>query len=420
VAASPRWSSPFRAPILGVLLVLPLLSPATRAATITVPVDASSVSEALAMTEPGDRVYVMPGSYVETETIVVPAGRTLTGAGRDAVQIQGPFLVVESEEPELAMTTTISRITFEQVGGSEWDAVQAEEIEDLDVHDCRFRVVGQILLTGGGRFVQNEVLFLDPYQFARLWVEVVGTSFIIEENVVLTSAEASGGWFGVGGDGAHLVVRHNTFVNPWVAHGAFGTIIDIGGGGGAVLTFTSNILFGNKLRCSGSAIERGYNAWTTVPGSASCQPDDTDIVAGQDTYFCELGDLDGFDWRLQPDSPCVGAGEGGSNIGAPMGVGCAVLGVAETPVPSTSPVRPIPNPSSDVVAFETVGIGSWTELRILDVAGRLVWRGVPQDAASGPRWPGTSLDGRPVSAGTYFARLTTDRGVVGARITRVE
>jgi uncharacterized membrane protein len=84
---------------------------------------------------------------------------------------------------------------------------------------------------------------------------------------------------------------------------------------------------------------------------------------------------------------------------------------------------PIPNPSSSAVRLDlTLDTASSTDLSVFDTAGRRVATLLHADLPPGRRsvtWDGHDTDGLLARAGLYFARLTTERGMVARPLVRV-
>ncbi len=113
-----------------------------------------------------------------------------------------------------------------------------------------------------------------------------------------------------------------------------------------------------------------YNCWMRGAPTPSCPLGVGNLLA-TDPRFCDEND---DDYRLQPDSPCIGSGEGGTSMGA-FGVGCGVTGAGD---PVASPplglrLDVVPNP---VVPGGVLRLGGDPKppivVRAWDAAGRLV------------------------------------------------
>jgi hypothetical protein len=69
-------------------------------------------------------------------------------------------------------------------------------------------------------------------------------------------------------------------------------------------------------------------------------------------------------------------------------------------------LRAWPNPARRAIRFELPGDPGSREIEILDAAGRLIARIMP---GSFPEWDGCDRRGRPMPAGSYFARVRGSR-----------
>jgi hypothetical protein len=84
---------------------------------------------------------------------------------------------------------------------------------------------------------------------------------------------------------------------------------------------------------------------------------------------------------------------------------------------------PSPNPSSSVTRLDfTLTSASSVDLSIYDTSGRKVSTLLHDNVPAGQRsvtWDGRGADGRPASAGLYYARLATPEGFRSRPIVRV-
>ncbi len=120
-----------------------------------------------------------------------------------------------------------------------------------------------------------------------------------------------------------------------------------------------------------------YNAWHPAPQTACGSPDSTNIIA--DPLFCNpryWGEIELEDLELDWASPCIGAGQGGTTIGA-LGVGCGIpsgIPGAEASVPPLQ-LEVVPNPvGQGGTIFLTAKEPIPVLLELYDSAGRLEGR----------------------------------------------
>jgi len=199
----------------------------------------------------------------------------------------------------------------------------------------------------------------------------------------------------LGGHGTqYFTFRDNTFVNSWVfypGNSEHHSTVEV----------TNNIFscYGagcySRVSCHNSpnsVFDFAYNCFweTSISG---CPEGEGTIYA--DPLFC---DPSSGDYRLDADSPCVGAGEQGSTIGA-FDIGCGVTSVTEIPVPTPRlrlSVRP--NPVLHGAEFVVGPMDGKGTLDIYDPLGRLV-------ESVRPRGTFTWEPGNEAVSGIYFARL---------------
>lgn len=151
------------------------------------------------------------------------------------------------------------------------------------------------------------------------------------------------------------------------------------------------------------------------------------ITVGEGTLNWEAGNIDANPWFCDPEahiytlaenSPCVGSGEEGVNMGA-LGVGCA------TPVAiNADPALPdqfalyqnYPNPfnPSTTISFDLPSAG-WVNLVVYDLLGRELVRVIDGAQPAGYntiRWHALDSRGHALDAGIYlyWIQVTTDSG----------
>ncbi len=130
-----------------------------------------------------------------------------------------------------------------------------------------------------------------------------------------------------------------------------------------------------------------------------------------DPLFCDEA---AGDYRIQADSPCRGAGEGGEDVGARLGYCYPVAGVEPGHgAPASLGIHAWPNPASGEVRLALdLPPGASAQLMVVDAAGTKVWEQEVLGAAGGREltWEARSRSGAPLPSGVYFARLRSVRG----------
>jgi hypothetical protein len=176
----------------------------------------------------------------------------------------------------------------------------------------------------------------------------------------------------------------------------------------ASYSLSHNVSFGNKgygLEWGGGSQDRGCNDWFANESGAvkGGTPDPTDVAI--DPLFC---DIVADDVRLRADSPLLDA-PGCGLIGA-LGMGCeAVASILPSSHEGDLGLVAYPLPARGGVQLSWKPLGVPGRIEIFDVSGALRWAGDVQSGSTGVRLP---ADGKPITSGAYFARLS--RGGVAA------
>ncbi len=124
-----------------------------------------------------------------------------------------------------------------------------------------------------------------------------------------------------------------------------------------------------------------------------------------DPIFCHPP---GSDFHLAENSPCLGSGLSGENMGA-WGAGCAV-GIADDPGElSFRLMQNYPNPfnPTTMIQYELQN-GTFISLQIFDLRGRLVRNLISEYQGAGlhsAQWAGDNKKGTPAAAGVYLYHL---------------
>jgi hypothetical protein len=375
----------------------------------------------------GDVVLLAEGVHYEPDVVDINAGVRLCGAGTyETVQVRIDGIDVNWSADGDSLWTVIENIHFESVGDVN-PILRVKGNPFTIVRNCQFYTDETIKFYGGGRFEHNLVIKED--------VEDEGLSLRVNQSPWGVPGELYIAWneFLLGPRGFQVEARgwvtrfnfhHNTVVYPYFPDGWFPSMSGIDYGGGE-FEVSSNIFWGTELACSdywelGGSLAFDYNCfwlWLTDP-TYPCDFGHSDFEA--DPLFCDFGTPWSWDWRLRPDSPCVGAGEGGTNIGA-HGVGCGALDVTFPGDPSVVvPLRVAPNPASGSVevAF-TLPTPSDVVLRVFDVVGREVWRPFEGWLAAGPQTLSWDARQAGLRSGLYFVRMESGDWSTTARLLLV-
>jgi len=126
-----------------------------------------------------------------------------------------------------------------------------------------------------------------------------------------------------------------------------------------------------------------------------------------DPLFCAP---DNGDYTLAQNSPCIGTGENGANMGA-FGIGCeAILSIDKDVIPLQYVLHQnYPNPFNPITTLRyDLPENSYVNVTIYDMLGREIRTLVntTQDAGfKSVLWDATNDFGKPVSAGVYLYKI---------------
>lgn len=263
------------------------------------------------------------------------------------------------------------------------------------------------------------------------------------------------------------LLDHNTFVGgPWLGVVNFDRTETLPGFGDT-LTFTNNIvyasyygdtadvvsnycaMFAHTQAFDSAAVGRlvsdhnlfAYYGWRFTPGDRAHRWDQGNYSrTGAGSLWYQTTGLDEhsiygsplfqdstltliFDPRLRPGSPAIGAGSGGSDIGA-----VAFTGVAGAPdrAPAAPAIEALayPNPGREAFAVRfTLERAEDVRLSVLDAAGRLVRALRVTRLAPGEhvlRWDGRNSRGVPTAPGVYFLALEVAGRETSRRVVRLK
>jgi len=180
-------------------------------------------------------------------------------------------------------------------------------------------------------------------------------------------------------------------------------------GGGFLSTPFSNNTLTNSIIWNNSPESIYAFATTTISYS--------DIQGGwggegnidADPLFCNP---DSSDFTLAENSPCVGTGESGVNMGA-FGVGCEALSTDKDVIPLKYLLHQnYPNPFNPVTTLRyDLPENALVNITIYDMMGRQISTLVSSLQSAGYKsiqWNGTNDAGQPVSAGLYMYTIQTE------------
>jgi hypothetical protein len=355
-------------------------------AALRVPQDYPSITAASNAAEPGDSILVWPplvGTEWENQTITLQQGVTLRGMtdldSGDMVVLNSVIYMLEGQPSSEDDTTRVENfpITTTQAGH-----------ENIQVYTPRSSIVGCVIggfgpegtpcvrVWKGGLITRNGIYCEEGVTAREGIIRVVGNWF--ETNLRSVSI------FNQGAPGpASAEIRNNTVHN--------GSQMVVALRADSHADVVNNILHGGIFVFCTPGVDIRYNDF--VGGGASCTLGVGNISA--DPQFCSIESI--LRLGVEPDSPCVGAGENGSTMGA--GGICGVTGIeAEESAPPRVRLMVHPNPGRGAVEFTFSDAVSPT-LEIYDSEGRVI------DVIRAPRDGFVWTPNQPLGAGVYFARL---------------
>jgi hypothetical protein len=393
------------------VLFLSLFASGSQAGFLRVPYDYPTITEACQVAQSGDTVGVFPGFYYENASI--RPGVTILGMTEDSMLVQvrpstndAPFETYPGEDPVVIENMAIWGGPQMVIGNSNPNlVVQRCYLYAMDDWDETYLYI--IVSSTGFTLRQCMLFFLSqaPNPFM-----LYDSGDVLIEDCVMWGAGFSR-WCVPAG--STFEFRNNTI------DAGFG--VNLQGGGSCTSTDWSLIVVNSIIRsgwCGDDVpdtLEWRYNdffsGWTPdcgyQVGNFSADP-----------LFCEEWP---YDYRLQPDSPCLGAGENGEDVGArvgicwdPAGIGAEARGLAGLRL---GPPQPNPTPGPVRLVWDAAS-GAPVAFEVLDIRGRRVRRLMA--SATGSRgvivWDGRDGRGRDVPGGIYFLRALAGAEQVARRV----
>jgi hypothetical protein len=390
-------------------VALALKADGVAAATIHVPGDYATITEAVAIAHPADTVLVQEGVYEEGFTI--PEGVSVLAAG-DREQT---WIVPGTGENRLIFGQgTIESILegfsiwmdTEQVGATDILVRNpAGVVRSNDLHDAyTYGEHGVTVRLLHGGIVEHNRFFSGT--FRGIWI--LGGTSIVRYNEFFPACYASPSsaiyveeidW-GEPDTVRTVEVRNNTF-------GYWNALVVSAGAAGPYIDLVNNIFYECAMGCAspGEQILNVHHNLFYYSGIYDCE--DENVVMGpgniwnEDPLFCDpWGECD---LHVDAASPAVGAGENGETIGA-YGIGCGIVS-APPQGPGLDLVgRPSPNPSRASVSVPAPG---WEHMDVFDPGGRLVRRLSNPLFLGTAVWDGMDENEHPVATGTYLLKVTS-------------
>ncbi len=411
--------------VLGLVLAVGMAGVApSLAAFLEVPYEYPTIGAACHAAVSGDTVGVFPGDYVERYAPIF-AGVTVLGIADDSTLVRVDPMI--DGDPLFApQAGELPAVVENMQLGATWPGGAIENYgADAVLRRCQLLWVG-----GSGQtayFIKSwegnatitrshidfgEFLHVDQYVF---YPNDAG-HFVVEDCVIQMGSNWDlkvGGW---DADGTVYEFTNNTIPGELFV-GEFEPQYHYS------LYLVNNII--NRVLCwppfAPDTLEWRYNCFIEEDPPPDCGYQIGNFVA--DPLFCEPA---AGDYRLQPESPCIGAGEHGENVGARLGI-CWPVSVEKAPglVASGPTWRLWPNPTTTGVWIRLdagTSQPSLTSIEIFDVTGKLVRVLGPGDWESNgiACWDGRLGTGKDAPGGVYHVRVgragqETTRGLIIVR-----
>jgi len=369
------------------IISLLLFVTVSYATIINVPADYATIQAGIDAAINGDTVLVLAGTYVEN------------------INYNGKNIAVIGENRE---TTIID-------GDSSGSVVTFENGEDSTSVLSGFTITNGWSKKGGGIYCENSSPSL--------------LSLIISENTVNF-------WDSAGGKGGGIYCSNSIPILSHISIADNYAFCDEGDGRGAGIFCenNSNLQINNVSISGNTALYQGGGVyiensnlilmncilWNDLPdeifvSSGSLTVDYSNILGGwtgsgninADPLFC---DPDSGDYTLAENSPCIGSGENGANMGA-FDEGCAaILSTYTDAIPFQYVIHQnYPNPFNPITTLRyDLPEDGLVNITIYDMLGREVRTLVNTTQDAGFKsviWNATNDYGKPVSAGVYLYQI---------------
>jgi len=475
--------------VFSLVLIIPLCIPTrTQAATYYVAKNGSdsnpgteakpwrSIDKAADTMEAGDTVYVMAGSYsgfalttsgtannmvnylAYPEDTPVINGEIWFDKGASYNKIDG-FILQNSSGGGIEMITgnkynIISHNIIRNSAScgvdlsenSEGNIIEYNEIyghADHGIHTSgstknevfRGNIVYDNLLNGLGLAWGTglQVISNIVYNNGKTGIEYSGEDIdgVIKGNLCYNNdvrhVGSSGGWE-IFASGSNFVIKNNTAISRSGAPVTY--FIE-----GSNHVLRNNIGYRSDGSSAGvvllpSSVDADYNDWFDPLNADPVRGTPGPHSISQDPLFVNMAN---HDFHLQPDSPCIGAGENGVDMGA-YGAGESIPDYDDPTEPDSSAENPPetesqsdgvdgvhnqPNPfragrEETLIKYDLEQPSNVTII-IYDLLGQEVWQENYESGENGGReansvsWDGRNLSGKVVANGGYFCRIWVEK-----------
>ena len=339
-----------------------------------------------------DSVYVRPVFFVDI------SGSDETGDGSQA----NPFRTIQKGINETISGDTVFVSAGEYVENIIWPNRNIKLIGDgpnESIIDGGFN--GNVIrFDGNNDNLINFNTIISGFTIQNGYSELGGGIYVYSstplfENLLITQniSNGLGGGIYCSSTSSNIRLTRSTIIDNWAA------------GGSGIFNSESNLLIENCIVWSDSLQEIGSNNGSTfIRYSNILGGWGGDSNINIDPLFCNP---DSGDFTLAEDSPCVGTGESGVNMGA-FGIGCAaILGLSDEFIPTEYALfQNYPNPFNPKTTIRyDIPDNSFVNLSVFDIMGRKIKTLVNEKQTPGRKtiiWNATNTTGSKVSASMYF------------------
>ncbi len=443
-----------------IVVIIFLLASASSAEIIHVPGDQPTIQDGINAVNPGDTVLVADGIYFGDGNIDISnQNRTfvlLSSNGPETTIIDGQSAHEIFDISGFGSTGVIAGFTIRN-GLSDFNGAGLRFVDcDATIRNCIFHDntnIGQkdggavTILHGSPRFV--SCIFENNKALKTSWptdpigeggaIFSLGANPIIDSCFFVHNKADIGGAIGCAlGNG---IIRNSVFINNYspdrgAAIKAQDTILienctfyadgsaavsairlSTGGSPCEYVLRNCNITYGGGLEVFeiDNLDIRNSNIFGNFPGDWDGNLSGFLPIYGNISSAPLFCDTAASDLTLASNSPCLGAGGGGINIGA-LGEGCGPIVDARENAPGTLPtfylLQNRPNPFNNHTVIEyTLASRVHVSLVINDILGRAVQTLVDQDQPAGRYgvpWNGCDRHGIPLPSGIYFYTIDTE------------
>jgi len=397
----------------------------------------STIQKGIDTATDGDTIFVSNGTYIENINFI-GKNIALIGENRETTIIDGnegesvvKFVSGEDENARIMGFTlrngfghfdfTDSTVldTTPFIGGGMLLLDSSPKIEDLKIVNNRARAGAGIYMFNSDPHI-FDVLISDNYTDTVALGNVGGGLCLASSSPhishsVITNNNSS--WYGGGliaANNSSPTITHSNFVNNSALVGneiVTGDDSSIFSNGSGIVTIINSVIYNDRIYDDPNTMTQDIDivGGPNITYSFVSDGHEGEGNIGTTPYFC---DLDNGDLTLAANSPLLGSGENGSNIGA-FGVGCDPI-TTSLEYGGIVPKEFIlhqnyPNPFNPLttVRYDLPEEG-FINIIIYDMMGRVVKTLVNGSQTAGFKtiqWNATNDRNEPVSAGLYIYRL---------------